>query len=292
MGTAAMTNAVLTPEMRLGHMEYAKAHGVPGLKDRWGSGRISIVGYGSSLQHTWKDIQYPIMATSGAMEFLKERGLRVDYYAALDPRAHKTLWLRRPDPRTVYLMASVVCPFSWAMLQGCPTYQWHALGVEGTKEWCLANDPETCRLRTGSEIGLGAIRLAWWMGYREFDLYGMDHIEGYAGECPNPSQSLIEYMGYRTTPQLLYGALQMHKALKRCTHRVHGESLLNVIPDEPAPVTLVREGRMSVQFVETLAQGGFDSEAFLAECRRAAHKLDTIEPIIVTPPGGPSESVL
>lgn len=234
--------AVLDFDTRISHMAYAVVHGAPGLKlgDHWSQGgRISIVGYGPSLAETWESIPSPIMATSGAMAYLKAKGRQVDSYVALDPRPHKMYWIRDPDPQVTYFMASVVCPWSWGLLAGCRTWRWHSLGVGGVGDWAVQNDPDTLRVKSGSEVGLGALRLAWMLGFREFDLYGMDHTVGYAGYCPNPSQEEVDYLGYRTTPQLLVGAAQMRRSLKNCNARIHGDSLVNHIVDDPGPTSYV-----------------------------------------------------
>lgn len=267
-----MISAVLDDDTRIEHMAYALKHGPAPLEGPLASdGAISIVGYGSSLKETWQDIEGPIAAMSGAAEFLESRGVQVDYYIGLEPRAHKLKWLSRPSAHTTYLMASVCCPFTWAMLEGYNVRRWHALGPPKVREWLLATDPQGLRIKTGSEVGTATLRLMWKMGFRRFHLHGMDHIAGYAGECPNPGQTLISHQGIITTPQLLFGALQMAKSLERVEHTIHGPSLLKVLTTKvrSRPITLVTEGRASLIALPNNTPT-FDHEGFLEEARMAS----------------------
>src|SRR5690242_14390519 len=73
---------------------------------------IAIVGYGPSLQDTWPLIKNfkAIMTTSGAHNFLIERGITPTYHVDCDPRPHKAKFTEKPQPGVQYLIGSSAHP--------------------------------------------------------------------------------------------------------------------------------------------------------------------------------------
>lgn len=145
---------------------------------------LSIVGYGPSLHDTWQQLRdpaaRPILSMSGATRFLADRGIIADYHVDMDPRAHKAKHLTPPIPGVHYLMASVCPPETWELLRDQRVTLWHTYSgtdSEGltTYSWVAKHDrPGEFVLRGGTTIGLTALHLGGLLGYRHFEVYGMD----------------------------------------------------------------------------------------------------------------------
>lgn len=135
---------------------------------------LSIACYGPSLADTWSMLRRPILSMSGATRFLADRGLVPDYHVDMDPRAHKTRHLDPPIPGVTYLMASHCPPVTWDLLAAERVLLWHARHTETTYEWVQEHDPGSVVIWTGSTIGLGALHVGGCLGYRHFEIHGMD----------------------------------------------------------------------------------------------------------------------
>ena len=136
---------------------------------------ISIACYGPSLADTWQDIKRPIITVSGALHFLAERGIVPDYHIDCDPRAHKTKHIKDPVINGVhYIMGSCCPPETWEVLKGQKISLVHFYMGQSTAEWLGANDPGSFMVRPGSTVGMAAIHIAGMLGYRHFEIHGMD----------------------------------------------------------------------------------------------------------------------
>jgi hypothetical protein len=143
-----------------------------------GNGILTIVGYGPSLEDTWHKVEPPLICTSNALKFLIGKGLEPGqdwHYAMADPRPNNLDFIRNPVVDGVtYLMASVCHPKVWRILAGQKVIMWHAISGEHTPEWVRANDPGTWLVGAGSTIGLCAVHLGGFLGYRKFEIHGFD----------------------------------------------------------------------------------------------------------------------
>lgn len=135
---------------------------------------LSIACYGPSLHDTWKDLQPPILTMSGAHDFLLSRGIVPTYHVDMDPRGHKVAHIRKPHSDVQYLMASVCHPFTWAVLKGYDVKIFHVISGKHTYAWWQQHDPQSLLVIAGSCIGLGAIHIGGVLGYRHFEIHGMD----------------------------------------------------------------------------------------------------------------------
>lgn len=228
-----MRNAV-TMEAEVRQVKIAVAQGYPsirleGIKDE----PISIVGYGPSLADTWQQITRPCITVSGAHDFLCERGLTPTYHAECDGREHKTRHLEKPNRETVYLMATIVAPRMWELLEGCRVVTWHNANGKHIVDWIGENDPGTILLAGGSVVGLSAIHLAGILGYRRFRLFGFDcnfRESRHAGTHYGPPQKVIERIVgarvWKTTPQMSNAADELGWLI-----RDHPELEIEIIGD-------------------------------------------------------------
>lgn len=135
---------------------------------------LTIAAYGPSLEDTWQTMTRPILAMSGATRWLADRGLIADFHADMDPRPNKVLDITPPVDGVHYLMATVCPPKTWDVLKGRHVTQWHVYSGEETYDWVGVNDNGALVIRGGSTIGLTALHVGGVLGYRHFEIHGMD----------------------------------------------------------------------------------------------------------------------
>lgn len=178
---------------------------------------IAIVGYGPTLRETWEQIREfkTIFSCSGAHPFLIERGIVPTYQVAVDPLPGNTVRLiGQPHPDVKYLICSTCHPDVFDHLEGYDVTVWHsfpgeeeALRILPRGEWALTG---------GCDVGLRAIAVAYFLGYRNMHIFGLDgssptNDQGrHAGAHPNPLQATatVEVNGrtFYTTPSMLEAA--------------------------------------------------------------------------------------
>lgn len=225
-------------------MQKAVNSGFPFLKKAtaFHNRKVSIVGYGPSLADTWRSIQGPIIATSGAYDFLIERGIVPDYYVAIDPSRSAIDLLKKPSKISTYLMASVCHPDWWPKLDLYRVKLWHKINGDDQKtiEWIHEHHMTNVdsALGGGSTVAQRAMNVAAAMGYRKFDVYGMDCSfidKRHAGPHTGDPQLIVDISVagriFRTTPQLMQSANEMQQFLLTADVEIafHGDSLMSEI---------------------------------------------------------------
>jgi hypothetical protein len=141
---------------------------------------LTLACYGPSLADTWQTMRPPILSMSGATRFLADRGVIADYHVDMDPRPHKARHIDPPIDGVQYLMASCVPPATWDILRGQRVTLWHAFsGTDpetnrDTLAWLQEHDPGHLMIHGGSSIGLTALHIGGLLGYRHFEVHGMD----------------------------------------------------------------------------------------------------------------------
>lgn len=166
----------LCPEIRHAQMAKAIQTGFPRLREKEieDGKSISIACYGPSLLDTWEDITPPIISVSGALHFLNEKGITVQYHVDCDPREHKTKHIEPPVPGVHYLMGSCCHPRTWEILKGERVSLVHFYMSTETEKWIGKHDPWQIMIRPGSTVGMAAIHVGGLLGYRHFEIHGMD----------------------------------------------------------------------------------------------------------------------
>lgn len=230
----------------------------PAYEPRAGTaGRVAIVGYGPSLAETWEHLLGfdTIISCSGAHRFLIDRGIVPTYHVEVDPRTHKVALLGEPHPGVTYLVASACHPDYFDHLeQGGVAAErvklWHVFesGDEGMRtlphgEWALTG---------GADVGLRAIVIAAFLGYRDLHVFGLDGCEGptgkHAGAHPNQPKASqeVDFDGrtYRTTLAMLSCAKSLPHELDMLGENVkttfYGDGLVPHIARTrvPKPITM------------------------------------------------------
>ena len=144
---------------------------------------LHVACYGPSLRETWQDLRHPILSMSGATKWLAERGVVADYHIDMDPRPNKVKDVTPPVPGVRYLIASVCCPGVFDALVGEDVTLWHAVSSNerDDTEWLETHDPHQWLVTAHSTIGLAALQIGGLLGYRHFEVHGMDGSFGRDG---------------------------------------------------------------------------------------------------------------
>ena len=217
----------------VGRMEPADPH----------AGRIVIANYGPSLKDTWQGVAEAqkggakILSTSGAHDFLVERGVIPDFHAQCDPRPEPPQYVQKPQKGTTYLLASVVHPTVYEHLKDFTIKSWNLQNKPVDMEIVKECDPKGFLVVGGSTIGLTSLSLVRIMGYRTVDIHGMDsscadgqrHAGHHGGK---PQEIFTVYCGdrpFETTAQMVSQArefFQLVTFINDLNLTIHGDGLL------------------------------------------------------------------
>ena len=140
-----------------------------------------IVGYGPSLLKTWQDIEPSLMrkviTTSGAHDFLIQKGIIPDYHVEFESRPHKAKMLNLPNQKVTYCLASVCNDNFFDKLKGHSVLLWHGMGGDGLNDADLVADidgDDGILITGGSTAGLRSLSIGHALGFRKFELFGLD----------------------------------------------------------------------------------------------------------------------
>lgn len=176
---------------------------------------IAVVCFGPSLRDTWEEVrEYKYIITcSGSHKFLLERGIVPTWHVEVDPREHKVELLGPVHPDVTYLPASTCHPKYFDHLGDGPNVVlWHIFSTEADSYRVLPRGEWT--VLGGSNVGLRAMALARFFGFKRQIVFGMDGCQRETKHAaPHPLQdksgystTVYEGMEYKTTPAMLESA--------------------------------------------------------------------------------------
>lgn len=219
------------------------ARGLPsvrkeGLRDK----RVAIVGYGPSLVDTWPAIsrtEYDaVWAVSKAHDFLIERGVVPTHHSDSDYREHKAKYNVRWHPDVHYVMATQIHPTYLDLLVGQRVSLFHVVQPHGG-----SYDLRYLKQPVTFDAGLQAARLAYELGYRLQDWYGLDasargaqtHAGEHNGVRPDPVTLEVAGKAYIMSAFLVRQALfceKMLRELPKMKVRILGDGALRPMLQE------------------------------------------------------------
>jgi hypothetical protein len=221
---------------------------------------IAIVCFGPSLQQTWeqvKDFKY-VMSCSGSHKFLVEHGIIPNWHVEVDPREHKVGLIGPPQQDTTYLISSTCHRKVFDHLEGHTVQLWHVFDASEDGKRLLP--PGEWAITGGCDVGLRALTIAGFLGFRDLHVFGMDHSAGtvdaplpsrHAAFHPNTGESekyaTCEYDGrhFLTTAGMLEAARQVWHELDQMPAvkaTFYGDGLCQAMSRHyvPKPVSDVR----------------------------------------------------
>ena len=189
------------------------------------SATMHVACYGPSLKDTWQDLRHPCISMSGATRFLADKGFIPDYHIDMDPRAHKIKQITPPIDGVTYLIASVCAPIYFETLKDQKVILWHCVSstMDADVEWLSVNDFGQLLFSTGSNIGLAAIQIGGALGYRHFEIHGMDgsfsdgarHAGEHFGKVQKADTSWTsQFVRYRTSKIMANGVAEAINAMR------------------------------------------------------------------------------
>lgn len=201
---------------------------------------VAVVCYGPSLNDTWEEVRKfkYVFSCSGSHKFLLERGIVPTWHVEVDPRPHKVALIGPPHKDVEYLIASCCNKAVFDHLSGFNVKLWH---VFDDKADAIASLPRgEWALTGGCSVGLRAMVVARFFGFRDMHVFGMDGCEGRTGKhaavhpMQAPEFSYVDYEGvrYKTTPAFLHaaqGVLHELDVLNDVEAKFYGDGLVQAM---------------------------------------------------------------
>lgn len=201
-----------------------------------------LVCYGPSLKRTWPMLAMAkasgddIFTVSGAHRFMLDRGIVPLAHIDCDPRPHKAEQIGKPHKDVAYWLASCISPVYLDKLEGHDVSLWHSYNGK-TSRIVFQMEPGAQMIVGGGSIGLRSMSILYTLGYRKFEIHGMDCSfedgEAHAGEhLGKPIESVPVKCGERwfdTSGTFILYARFFHKQLSMMPNadiRLHGDGLL------------------------------------------------------------------
>lgn len=231
--------------------------------------RRAIIGcYGPSLSQTWdrlkeeaQDGNADVVSVSGCHDFLLDRGIVPRFHIECDPRPHKADNIKCGNPDTEYLLSSTCHPKLFERIKEGKIRLWHSSDGEVARRIRDDLKSEAPIICGGGSVGLRALAVMFFMGYRKLSIYGMDcsfsddGSEKWAGPHAQKenqkefSQIQVLYNGrlFTTTGILLSYGTDFFDMMSRMMEfdpsielKVYGDGLLQArIAGPPTPIQIL-----------------------------------------------------
>lgn len=239
------TYVPISDQDRAEHMQYSMSRVQQRIQEGFdrGSDRVAVVCYGPSLLETWqkiRDFRY-IISCSGSHQFLLDHGIVPTWHVEVDARAHKVDLMGAPHKDVQYLISSACHPRLIDHLEGQQISLWHTYNNEDLSTLPAIYPRGEWVFNGGSNVGLRAMVLARFLGFRFIDTFGMDcsyppdHQGEHAGKHPRPAAqkhrliTVYDNTEYHTTPTLMHYAREFFKEcslMPEVKFTIHGMGML------------------------------------------------------------------
>jgi hypothetical protein len=182
-----------------------------------------------------------VFTVSGAHDVLIAHGIRPRGHIECDPRAHKAKFLAKPHVDTTYFLASCCAPQTFDAVAGFDTVLWHSDQSKEEADFIWSHDRTLPLVLGGTMVGTRALSLGTALGYRRFEIYGMDcsfHVTQHAGAHPNETPTWQEVSPdggktrFKTNELMILGIQDFFRQVEQtrdCTYTLHGDGLLQHI---------------------------------------------------------------
>lgn len=246
-------------------------------------GNVCIVGGGPSLADTIEELRWRqsigqlVWATNATFSYLMERGIMPDAHVILDSRPENLAFLRPTQGVTYYVNIR------------CHPSLFDALAGHDVVMYDFAS------AGTGTTVGLKALYLAGFSGFRNFHLYGMDSsyrgAENHAYPQPlNDGENIVEVTAegkkFKCAAWMLTQAEEFQQiaasfAEQGCTITVAGDGLLPLIAHRLSNPDRILTCVWDLQ----VCPPTYDITSFLGECEFRREEIGAKYIDIVIQPG-------
>lgn len=172
------------PADMLANIDYARSLGLPEI---WCAAkearkeRLLIVGNGPSVQLMLGRLKRlahrkstRILAVNGAHHWLRSKGIKPWAHLMMDASAIMARHVPDASGTTTYLLASQCHPDVFEAVKGRDVWLWHAFQGLGEYDHLRRNEYNGMLVCGGCTAALRAINLGFLMGFRNFEMYGVD----------------------------------------------------------------------------------------------------------------------
>ena len=203
---------------------------------------MSVAGGGPSLKDTVHDLKGVIVTANAGLGYLLEQSITPWACGLLDARPH-IADLIEPHPDVFYFVASVCHPSVFDKLKNSKVVLWHPSGAPGISETLPRG---TAMIAGGTTMGMRWLNLGHYMGFRNFEMHGLDSSYRGAKTHAYPDSrdgkvGTIEINGYVTDNNFLTQCLDwfhmaelLHMEADRPMVNFHGDGLLQAMVRERA----------------------------------------------------------
>ncbi len=145
---------------------------LPEIKERPINNRqCTLVGGAPSLKKTWPYIQGEVFAVNGTADYLRQKGIKIDYHIILDAREDNLQFVLKPSKDTHYLIASCCHPKIFEALKDYKVTIWHPF-MDDTQH--IFDKPDTLLVGGGNTVTMRLYYMVYLMGYRKIHFHGID----------------------------------------------------------------------------------------------------------------------
>lgn len=221
--------------------------GVPALEEKPPHDRTAIIAcYGPSLASTIEELRNTngdIFTVSGAHDFLIQNNIVPKAHVEIDPRIHKVFFLNNTREDVTYYLSSSCHPQMFDKAKNSVIFNLFSYEPDDDAFFRSVQGPNAFCLDAGCQVGLAAMTVAYCLGYRRFDIFGMDCSrqdgQRHAGPHSGPPQRKftvrIKDRVFDSSPQMVAGAQDFFNLAARlgdCSINVHGDGLLQYWIDQ------------------------------------------------------------
>jgi hypothetical protein len=204
-------------------------------------GRTAVLAcYGPSLGQTWQTAAATpgdLFTVSGAHGFMIDHAVVPFAQIDCDPRPHKAAQFGEPNGAVKYWLGSCVHPDYLARLEGHDVSLWHLHNGQASADNVWSIEPEAWLCVGGGSVGLRSISLLYALGYRHFEIHGMDcsnaggqmYAGTHLGKARETRQIRCGDRWFESTLSMIDYARQFLDDLRLwpgAAFRVHGDGLL------------------------------------------------------------------
>lgn len=185
---------------------------------------MAVAGGGPSLADTYKQLNGYAVAVNGSMGWLLGQAVTTPACGICDPGAHIADMIVAL-PRVRYYVASTCDPSVFDKLRGCDVHLWHITPnstADPKTATAILNEayPDHWHaIGGGCTMGLRWIDLGYFLGFRRFDLHGLDSSfkDGATHAYPDraDTKDRIVYAGRETRPNFLAQVYDFFGVLNR-----------------------------------------------------------------------------
>jgi len=164
-------------------------------------GKLIIAGGGPSISETLPDIRRQtrvskntkVAAVNRTHDWLLKKGFKPDFGILIDPKPWVANYIT-PTRGVKYCLGAKVDTATWQKFRGHPeVYHWHPLEIAEERE-AVIGATEYMVIPGQSTVGLRSVPFGYALGFRKFELHGMDCNKrgdaGHAYEKFTPAEKL------------------------------------------------------------------------------------------------------